>query len=318
MENLGWKMLSRISNLVENLGRKMLSRIFLIWGGGKFGVENAISNLEFGGWKIWGGKCYLESPIWEGGGKFGAENAISNLQFFGVENSNLEFGVENLCYLESRKISRNLGGGKFRVENAISNLQFGWVEDLGWKMLARISNLGGGKFGEENAISKFLYFGGKMVENSNLEFGWWKIWGISNLEFGGWKIWGGKCYLESSIFGVENLGWKMLSRISNLGGGKFRVENAISKFLIWGGGKFGAENAISNVENLGGKCYLESRIWVVENLGWKMLSRIWGVENLGRKMLSRISNLGGWKIWCGKCCLESRIWGVENLGFETV
>ena len=31
---------------------------FLIWGGGggKFGVENAISNLEFGGWKIWGGK----------------------------------------------------------------------------------------------------------------------------------------------------------------------------------------------------------------------------------------------------------------------
>ena len=29
-------------------------------GGGKFGVENAISNLEFGGWKIWGGKCYLE------------------------------------------------------------------------------------------------------------------------------------------------------------------------------------------------------------------------------------------------------------------
>ena len=51
---------------------------------------------------------------------------------------------------------------------------------------------------------------------------------ISNLELGGWKIWGGKCYLESRIWGVENLG---------------------------------------------GKCYLESRIWGVENLGWKMLSR---------------------------------------------
>ena len=89
-----------------------------------------------------------------------------------------------------------------------------------------------------------------------------------------------------------------------MGFGKFGVENAISK-LQFGGG----------VENLGGKCYLESRIWVVENLGWKMLSRIWGVENLGRIMLSRISNLGGWKIWGGKCCLESRIWGVENLGW---
>ena len=53
---------------------------------------------------------------------------------------------------------------------------------------------------------------------------------ISNLQFG-W---------------VENLGWKMQSRISNLGGGKFGVENAISKFLNWVG---------------------------VENLGWKMLSR---------------------------------------------
>ena len=52
---------------MENLGWKMRSK-FLIWGGGKFGVENAISNLEFGGWKIWGGKCYLESPI------FGVEN----------------------------------------------------------------------------------------------------------------------------------------------------------------------------------------------------------------------------------------------------
>ena len=57
-----------ISNLefgggVENLGWKIYleSRI---WGGGKFGVENAISNLEFGGWKIWGGKCYIESRIW--------------------------------------------------------------------------------------------------------------------------------------------------------------------------------------------------------------------------------------------------------------
>ena len=74
------------------------------------------------------------------------------------------------------------------MENAISNLEFG-VENLGWKVLSRISNLGGGKFGVENAIS--------------------------NLEFGGWKIWGGKCYLESPI---------------------------------WVGGKFGAENAVSNLE----------------------------------------------------------------------
>ena len=56
-------------------------------------------------------------------------------------------------------------------------------------MISRISNLGGGKFGAENAIS--------------------------NLEFLGSKIWGGKCYLESRILGVENLGRKMLSRISN-------------------------------------------------------------------------------------------------------
>ena len=135
-------------------------------------MENAISNLEFRGWKIWGGKCYLESRIW---------------------------GVEN----------------------------------LGWKMLSRISNLGGGKFGAENVIS--------------------------NLQFLGWKIWGGKCCLESRI-------WR--------GGGKFGVENAISKFLIWGGGgKFGVENAISNLE-------------------------FGGVENFGRKILSRISNVGeenlGW------------------------
>ena len=248
VENLGWKMLSRISNL----------------GGGKFGAENSISNLQFSGRKIWGGKCCLESRIWEvenlgwkmlsrisnlGGGKFGAENAISNLEFGGVEN------------LGRKMLSRisNLGGGKFGAENAISNLEFGglkiwggkcylesriWgVENLGWKMLSRISNLGGGKFGVESAISKFL------------------IWG------GGWKIWGGKCYLESRIWGVENLGRKIPSRISNLGGGKFGAENAISN-LEFGGLKI-----------WGGKCYLESRIW--------------GVENLGRKMLSRISNLGG-------------------------
>ena len=139
---------------MENLGRK-----------------NAISNLQFLGWKIWGGKCYLESRIWGvenlgwkmlsrisnlGGGKFGAENAISNLEF---------------------------GGGKFGAENANSNLEFGG----GWKIWV------------ENAISKFLIWeGGKFgVENA-----------ISNLEFGGWKIWGGKCYLESPIFGVENLGGK--------------------------------------------------------------------------------------------------------------
>ena len=123
----------------------------------------------------------------------------------------------------------------------------------------------------ENAISKFL------------------IWG------------GGKFGAENAISNVENLGSKMLSRISNLGFGKFGVENAISKL------QFG-----EGVENLGRKCYLESRIWVVENLGWKMLSRIWGVENLGRKMLSRISNLGGWKIWGGKCYLECGKFGVEN------
>ena len=47
--------------------------------------------------------------------------------------------------------------------------------------------------------------------------------------------------------GVENLGWKMLSRISNLGCGQFGVENAILKFLIWGGGKFWVE-MLSNLE----------------------------------------------------------------------
>ena len=84
------------------------------------------------------------------------------------------------------RISNLGGGGKFGVENAISKFLIWGVENLGRKMLSRISNLGGGKFGAENAIS--------------------------NLEFGGWKIWGGKCYLESRIWGVENLGWKMLSR----------------------------------------------------------------------------------------------------------
>ena len=190
MENLGWKLLSRISN----------------FGGGKFGVENAVSNLEFWGWKIWGGKCYLESRIWGGGGKFGVENAISKFLIW--------------------------GGGKFGAENAISNLEFGWVENLGWKMLSRISNLGGGEFWAENAIS--------------------------NLEFGVWKIWGGKCYLETPIWGGGGggkFGWKMLSRISNLGCGKFGVENVISTFLNWGGGggKFGVENAVSNLEFRGWK-----------------------------------------------------------------
>ena len=116
---------------MENLGRKMLSRISNL-GGGKFGVENAISNLEFGGWKIWGGKCYLEISNLGGGGKFGVENAVSKFLIceggkFGVENAiwNLEFGGWKIwggkCYLESR-----IWG----------------VENLGWKMLSRISNLG--------------------------------------------------------------------------------------------------------------------------------------------------------------------------------
>ena len=91
-------------------------------------MENAISNLEFGGWKIWGGNL-------------GWENAISNLEF-GVwkiwggnatRNSNLGGGWK--IWVESR-IS-NLGGGKFGVENAISNLEFGGVENLWWKMLSR-------------------------------------------------------------------------------------------------------------------------------------------------------------------------------------
>ena len=102
---------------------------------------------------------------------------------------------------------------------------------------------------------------------------------ISNLEFGGWKIWGGKCYLETPIWGGGEFGWKMLSRISNLGGGKFGVENAISNLEFGGRAKFRVENAISKFliwggwKIWGGKCYLESRIWGVENLWWKMLSR---------------------------------------------
>ena len=120
------------------------------------------------------------------------------------------------------------------------------MENLGWKLLSRISNFGGGKFGVENAVS-------------NLEFWGWKIWGgkcyLESRIWGAWKIWGGKCYLESRIWGVENLGWKMLSRISNLGCGEFGVENATRNSNLGG------------VENLGGKCYLESRIWGVENLG---------------------------------------------------
>ena len=116
-------------------------------------------------------------------------------------------GVENLGWKMLSRIS-NLGGGKFGAENAISNLLFGWEIWGGkfgiWrKMLSsnRISNLGGRKFGVENAIS--------------------------NLEFGGWKIWGGKCYLESPIWVGGKFGAKMLSRISKFGGRKFGVENAI-------------------------------------------------------------------------------------------
>ena len=96
------------------------------------------------------------------------------------------------------------------MESAISKfLIWGGVEIWGGKCCLESRIWGGGKFGVENAISKFL------------------IWG------GGWKIWGGKCYLESRIWGVENLGWKMLSRISNLGGGKFGAENAICQELIF-------------------------------------------------------------------------------------
>ena len=80
---------------------------------------------------------------------------------------------------------------------------------MGWKFC-------GGKCYLESRIWGCVKF---VVENA-----------ISNLEFGGWKSCGGKCYLESLIWGGGgiNLGWKMLSRSSNLGGGKVVVENAIS------------------------------------------------------------------------------------------
>ena len=68
---------------------------------------------------------------------------------------------------------------------------------------------------------------------------------ISNL--GGGKFWAENAISNLQFGWVEDLGWKMLSRISNLGGGKF-----------------GMENAISNVENLG-KCYLECLKFGVEN-----------------------------------------------------
>ena len=142
----------------------MLSRISNL-GGGKFGVENAISNLEFWGRKICGGKCYLESLIWGGVGGEGV----------------------NLGWKMLSRIS-NFGGGIFGVENAISNLEFG-----GWKIW-------GERFGVENAISNFEFGGGKFgVENVilNLEFGGGGKFEVdnafSNLQFGGWKIWGGKC-----------------------------------------------------------------------------------------------------------------------------
>ena len=69
---------------------------------------------------------------------------------------------------------------------------------------------------------------------------------ISNLEFGGVEILGWKMLTRILNLGVENLEWKMLSRISNLGGGKFGVENAISNL------EFGGWNI------WGGKCHLES------------------------------------------------------------
>ena len=170
---------------------------------------------------------------------------ISNLgggKFEEIAFSNLEFLGFGKYGVDPKSRISNLGGGKFGVENAISN-----VENLGWKMLSRISNLGGGKFGVENAIS-------------NLQFGGWKIWDAkcSNLEFGGWKV-----GVENAISNVENLGWVELSRISNLGGGKFGVENAISKFLIWGGWNI-----------WGGKCYLESPIWVGGKFGVENVSNL--------------------------------------------
>ena len=181
-----------------------------------------ISNLG-GGDSIWGGKCSLESPIFGvrdsiwggkflspnlrdlGGGKFGAENAISNLP-------------------------PNLGGGDsiWGGKCYLPNLEIWGVENLGWKVLSRISNLGGGEaFGAENApspqISRFeIAFSTPNLGRKILEspiFGVREIWGPKVLSpksrdlGGGWKIWGGKCSISQiSRFGrVENLGWKMLS-----------------------------------------------------------------------------------------------------------
>ena len=92
----------------------MLSRISNL-GGGKFGAENAISNLQFLGWKIWGGKYYLESRIWGGGWKIWGGKCYLESRIWGVEN------------LGRKMLSRisNFWGGKFRAENAISNLEFG-------------------------------------------------------------------------------------------------------------------------------------------------------------------------------------------------
>ena len=166
---------------------------------------------------------------------------------------------------------------------------------------------------------------------------------ISNL--GGVENFHPKCYLQSQIggkfeiaFSISNfpppkLGleafWKMLSRISNLGGwkiwggkcyfkcGKFEIKCYSNlEFGVW---KIWGENAISNLEFgvwkiWGGKCYLESRIrggkfgeenaisnlqfgWV-EDLRWKMLleSRILGVENLRFEKCILHPKFGGWKI----------------------
>ena len=144
------------------------------------------------------------------------------------------------------------------MENAISNLEFGGGE-------GPPTQIWGGKciFRSKFSTPQFREGGKFGVENV-----------ISNLEFGGWKIWGGKCYLESPIFGVRNLGWKIFSP---------QISNSRSNFPPQ---IFHPPNSRFEIAFSGGKCYLESRIW--------------GVENLGRKMLSRISNLGGEKF------------GVEN------
>ena len=110
-----------------------------------------------------------------------------------------------------------LGGWKIWGRKCCLESRIWGVENLGRKMLSRISYLGGWKIWGRKCYLECEKFG---VENA-----------ISNLEFGGWKIWGVKCCLESRIWGVENLGRKMLSRISNLGGGKFGMQNAISNFF---------------------------------------------------------------------------------------